>query len=346
MSPRSRIILFTGLIAALAAGGTVALAAFTGSDKPDTEQAAPQPLTGTPPLVLDLGVRIDPEARALRRAEMLYSKKRRAEAGRIFARYDSPPARIGALFSAWPDASLTKLERLALARRRDSLVLLHLGYAKLWAGRGTEATDAWRRAAQAEPDTASAQRADDALHPNFPPGQPFFVPSLSAARGAWCPLSARPVRGARERRAPPRRPREAPLRARAPAPRPPALGAEAVRRGRTARSEGSRDTRRGRGRPLRQEPPVRGLLPPRPAHATLPEGRDGALPLGPPAPLARQIAARRGRAGQAATPASAATGSRVSTREGSKEAPGWSRERTDRLIDTRTYGPQDESYGL
>src|SRR5262245_64588460 len=37
----------------------------------------PVPLKGTPPLALDLGVRTDPEARALRRGERLYSSKRR-----------------------------------------------------------------------------------------------------------------------------------------------------------------------------------------------------------------------------------------------------------------------------
>jgi tetratricopeptide (TPR) repeat protein len=182
MSPRTRVIAVAGAAAALAAGGTVALAVVTaghkgGSDKPQ------QPLAGTPPLVLDLGVRVDPEARALRRAERLYSQKpraraRRGAAGRIFARYRSPEARIGAAFSAWPDTSLAKLEHLALERRHDSLILLHLGFANLWAGRTKEATAAWREAARAQPDSPSAQRAETALHPNFPPGQPFFVPSF------------------------------------------------------------------------------------------------------------------------------------------------------------------------
>ena len=37
----------------------------------------------------------------------------------------------------------------------------------------------FRRLPRLEPDSPSAQRADTALHPNFPPGQPFFVPSFS-----------------------------------------------------------------------------------------------------------------------------------------------------------------------
>lgn len=177
MTPRSRMIVVAGAVAALAAGGTVALAVVTESHRGSAAKAPP-PLTGTPPLVLDLGVRDDPEARALRRAERLYSQKKRAAAGRIFAQYDSPAARIGSAFSAWPDSGLAKVERLALERPRDSLVLLHLGFADLWTGRSEEATAAWRKAAQVQPDSASSQRADDALHPNFPPGQPFFVPGF------------------------------------------------------------------------------------------------------------------------------------------------------------------------
>lgn len=176
------MIIVAGTAAALAAGGTVALAMVTANHKEGSEQAR-QPLAGTPPLVLDLGVRVDPEARALRRAERLYAQKRRAAAGQIFGRYQSPAAQVGAAFSAWPDEGLAKLERLALERRRDSLVLLHLGYAKLWAGRSEEATTAWGEAAQAQPDSASAQRADDALHPNYPSGQPFFVPSFPPPAG-------------------------------------------------------------------------------------------------------------------------------------------------------------------
>jgi tetratricopeptide (TPR) repeat protein len=181
MSPRTRVFVIVGAAVTLAAGGTVALAVVTAGHEGGAEEA--QPLAGAPPLVLDLGVRVDPEARALRRAERLYSQKQRLAAGRIFGRYQSPDARIGAAFSAWPDTSLAKLERLAVERPRDSLVLLHLGFAKLWSGDSAEATSAWRQAAQAEPDSFSAQRADTALHPNFPPGQPFFVPSFGPPAG-------------------------------------------------------------------------------------------------------------------------------------------------------------------
>jgi tetratricopeptide (TPR) repeat protein len=179
MSARTRIFVIAGAAAAVAAGATVALAVITSSDEggqPRTEM-----LAGAPPLVLDLGVRVDPEARALRQAEG-YLPKRRAAASRIFGRYRSPEAQVGAAIAAWPDSSLAKLQGLAQERPRDSLVLLHLGYANLWAGKSEDAAAAWRRASQAQPDSPSAQRADDALHPDFPPGQPLFVPSFRAPR--------------------------------------------------------------------------------------------------------------------------------------------------------------------
>jgi tetratricopeptide (TPR) repeat protein len=183
MSPRTRIFVIAGAAAAVAAGATVALAVITSSDEGGQPRAAETPLAGAPPLVLDLGVRVDPEARALRRAERLYSQKRRPAAGRIFRRYDSPEARVGAALAAWPGSGLATMQRLAEERPRDALVLLHLGYANLWAGKSEDAAAAWRRASQAQPDSASAQRADDALHPDFPPGQPLFVPSFPAPRG-------------------------------------------------------------------------------------------------------------------------------------------------------------------
>ena len=178
MSPRARIIVIAAAAACLAAGGTVALAVITSNGKGGNENR-PVPLSGAPPLALDLGVRTDPEATALRRAERLYSSKRRAAAGRIFGRYHSPAAQIGAAFSAWPGSGLATLQRLAQEHAQDSLVLLHLGYANLWAGDSEQATAAWRRATSAQPDTMSAQRADDALHPGFPPGEPLFVPSFA-----------------------------------------------------------------------------------------------------------------------------------------------------------------------
>jgi tetratricopeptide (TPR) repeat protein len=181
MSPRTRIFVIAGAAAVVAAGATVALAVITSSDEGGQTRSA-TPLAGAPPLVLDLGVRADPEARALRRAEG-YLPKRRAAATRIFRRYRSSEAQVGAAIAAWPDSSLATLERLGQERPRNSLVLLHLGYAYLWSGKSEDASAAWQRAKEAQPDSPSAQRANDALHPDFPTGQPLFVPSFQAPKG-------------------------------------------------------------------------------------------------------------------------------------------------------------------
>jgi tetratricopeptide (TPR) repeat protein len=175
VSPRRRIAIVVGAAAIVAAAATVGAAVVVGGDD---EGGNGGPRKGAPPLALDLGVRTDAEARALRGAESLYAANRRDRAGRIFARYDSVQAQVGAAFSRWPDSALVRLERLAAEHRRSSFVQFHLGLARFWAGRDPAAVSAWRAAARLEPDTPSAIRADDVLHPNFPRGRPTFVPSF------------------------------------------------------------------------------------------------------------------------------------------------------------------------
>jgi tetratricopeptide (TPR) repeat protein len=178
VSARARVAIFVGAAAAIAAAATVAFAVISGGD----EERGSAPRAGVPPLALDLGVRTDREAVALRQAERLYAAKRRHQAARIFERYDSPQAQVGAALSRWPDGSLDRLERLAADHPRDSFVQLHLGLGRLWAGQDAGALTAWRSAARVQPDSPSAIRADDLLHPDFPRGRPFFVPSFPPPR--------------------------------------------------------------------------------------------------------------------------------------------------------------------
>src|SRR5436190_2195810 len=161
--------------AAVVVGGV--LATRTGEGKPTTAQKS-QP--GAPPLVLDLGVRTDPEAKLLRRAAALYDRGRRAAAGRLFAQSRSLQSRVGGLFAAWPDRSLDHLEQLAHTNRRSAFLLLHLGLARFWAGK-PGSRNAWREALERDPDSASAEHADDLLHPSSPRGRPIFVPSFSTS---------------------------------------------------------------------------------------------------------------------------------------------------------------------
>ena len=176
MSPRARVFLLVGLLAAAAAGATVATTVLIwGRDS----HAARQPVglrTGAPPFLLDeLGLRSDPEAQRLRRAERLYDRGDRAAAGRLLAGDPDLGARIGAALAAWPRGTITELDGLAEAHPRNAFVRLHLGLALLWALRDADARRAWRAAERVAPDSPSAVRAETLLHPEFAPGRPVFV---------------------------------------------------------------------------------------------------------------------------------------------------------------------------
>jgi tetratricopeptide (TPR) repeat protein len=179
MSARGRIVLLVALAAAAAAGLTVGATLLTSEEdggNGGSQLATPRP--GAPPLLLDLGVRTDTEARALRRALGLYGQGRRRPAGRVFGRFDSIEARVGAAFAAWP-GGLSLMESLAVKYPTSSLVALHEGLALYWIRRTTAARRAWRRAKRLDPDSSYAVRAGDLLHPELPiPGLPFFVPSF------------------------------------------------------------------------------------------------------------------------------------------------------------------------
>lgn len=164
------------LAAVLVAGGAV-LSAEEVLDREDVSEQA-RPRQGVPRLVLDLGVRDDPEARDLRRATELYERGRRRQAAVLFARHDSLEAKVGAAFAAWP-GSLDRIEQLGALYPRSALAQLHVGLARFWAGEGGSIT-AWREARDVEPDTVYAVRADDLLHAReFAPGLPGFTPSFS-----------------------------------------------------------------------------------------------------------------------------------------------------------------------
>jgi len=174
VSPRERNFVLVALAAILASGVVVLGVLATRSDVPTVE-----PRPGSPPLALDLGVRSDPEARELERAQTVYDRDhdgKRAEA--TFARYDSLEAEVGAAVASWPSGTVRRLQALAAEHPRSGLVALHLGLALYWSHRDAEAVRAWRAAESLQPDSLYAVRAGDLLHPRFAPGLPVFVPSF------------------------------------------------------------------------------------------------------------------------------------------------------------------------
>jgi tetratricopeptide (TPR) repeat protein len=196
MSGRTRVFLVVGLAAAAAAG--IALAAgLRGSDGEDAAPPAPQ---GAPPLALDLGLEEDARTRDLARAAELYADGNRAAAGAIFGRYDTLPAELGAAFAAWPDGTLARVRALARENPASGQARLHLGFALFWSRRADDAAAAWRETVRVDPDSVSAVRANDLLHPNAPPGLPGFVPSFAPPPGLADLPAARQL-AALERRA-------------------------------------------------------------------------------------------------------------------------------------------------
>jgi predicted Zn-dependent protease len=182
VTARARTYLLVALAAVGAVGLVVGTVAFTRTSTPGVSaqtQTTAAPSGRAPALVLDLGVRTDSEAVALRRANQLYSTGKRAAAARIFVRYRSLPAQVGAALAAWPSGTVTRLERLAARHPASALVLLHLGLAQVASGQTQAARAAWRQALERDPNVQAAVQAESLLHPGFAPGRPSFVPSFA-----------------------------------------------------------------------------------------------------------------------------------------------------------------------
>jgi tetratricopeptide (TPR) repeat protein len=200
MSARTRVLTIAGLASAVAVAaivGATLLQSRSSGGSTAANGSVTTPRKGAPPLLLDLGLRTDPEARALSRAATLYGKGLRKQAGAIFARYHSLPAQIGAAFAAWPDGGLDTLKALVASHPRSALADLHLGYAYYWSGRTADAVQAWRRAVKVEPDTSSAVSASDILHPSFAPGLPYIVTTLQPAAAVTSLPAAEQLRALR-----------------------------------------------------------------------------------------------------------------------------------------------------
>src|SRR5256885_14009639 len=164
MSARGRVLLIVALVALVASGAVVAGVLATRSGVPSVK-----PLKGQPTLALDLGVRTDPEARALRRASQLYNAGQAKQAGEIFGRYDSLDAEVGAALADWPAGTVERLRTLAATHPHSSLAALNLGVALYWSRQGAAPPLARRAAARAQPDTHYPRPAADPPPPRFAP---------------------------------------------------------------------------------------------------------------------------------------------------------------------------------
>jgi tetratricopeptide (TPR) repeat protein len=183
VSPRTRVRALVGVAALAAAGIAVGATLIGRSEAPSP--GAPTAKRGAPGLELSVLLRNDSEAKELRAAERSYDRGDRAAARRQFdallsADPESLEAAIGAAVSSWPEGTLAKLRALADQHPDSALVRLHLGLALYANGEDTAAVAQWREAKRADPDTQSALRAEDLLHPDMAPGRPFFFASFGA----------------------------------------------------------------------------------------------------------------------------------------------------------------------
>jgi tetratricopeptide (TPR) repeat protein len=177
VTSRTRILGLVALAsaAAVAVVAVAVVSAGDGSQEPSTE-AKPRP--GRPPLSLALGFRDDAEARDLARGSDLYARGDFDAAAKLFAEHDSLEAKVGLALTSWPEG-YDRLEQLAKLYPESGLVQLHLGLARLWAGRG-DPVAAWQAVDELEPDSPYAVLAGNLLFPQLPRGLPTFVPSFRA----------------------------------------------------------------------------------------------------------------------------------------------------------------------
>lgn len=178
MSSRTRIRLLVGALALAAAGIAVGIT-IVSSDRGEESEAQ------APPLELGF-VLADPEtADALAEAERAYDVGDRVTAKQEFAvLVDQDPesieAAVGLAMASWPRETLAQLEDLVDRYPNSALARLHFGLALFFVGREQEAEEQWREAKASDPDAPAAILAEDLLHPEMPPGRPFFIPATGA----------------------------------------------------------------------------------------------------------------------------------------------------------------------
>ena len=157
MTPRLRVVLVAAAAALAAAGIAVGVTLATRTDVPEQSGKAP---------------RFFPDATAP--ADVVRD--------------------VRDALRAWPSGTVRRLRIVAAQHPQSGLVRFELGVALLVSGSPSAARDAWRAAERVQPDSASAVRAETALHPDAPPGKPPFVPTFTRPRTRVERLLARGVR--------------------------------------------------------------------------------------------------------------------------------------------------------
>jgi tetratricopeptide (TPR) repeat protein len=176
VSPQTRVRLLVATAALAAASLAAGVAAVYRSDGGDAAEP--------PPLELGIALLATRTDRELVEAERLYEQGERDEARKLFeAALAREPARVearvGLAVASWPEGTVAALRAIAAEQPDSGVARLHLGLA-LWAdGDRAGARAEWVAAAKVDPDSPAALRAEDLLHPEMPPGRPFFTPAAT-----------------------------------------------------------------------------------------------------------------------------------------------------------------------
>ena len=187
------------LVVAVAVLGALALR----SPAPAAALRSSTPLTGAPPLVLDLPAkpRGGEQALAVVAADMRSGHRSQAATALTRARdlLGAGDLRVqvaGALLRYRPGEETTAigvLRALVSEDDRAPVPALHLGLALLWAGQRSEATAQLQATRTLDPDGLYGRTADDVLHPSYRKGEPLWVSSRPVG-GKLPQLRAKAVR--------------------------------------------------------------------------------------------------------------------------------------------------------
>jgi tetratricopeptide (TPR) repeat protein len=164
---RVALVVAVAAVAGLVTGGIVLVT--RGGDGGATAQAPPKPLTGTPPLVIDVG------AKELRR---LPADDLRRRVAAIMVRDDESRRA----------ESIAALKGLP---QDEPVVSMGLGLAQLWAGDATAAQASLERAKTLDPYGYYGTNADNLLHLNEAPGYPPWLTTARPAGVSVADLKAR-----------------------------------------------------------------------------------------------------------------------------------------------------------
>lgn len=188
-----------------AAGAVVVLVSVIGalalrSPAPAPAPRSSAPLTGYPPLVLDLPAHPRRGEAALAAVSALIADGRRARAAvalrRARALLGAGDLRVqvaGALLRYRPGDTGTTigvLRALVSDADRAPVPTLHLGLALLWAGQRGEATAELQETRSLDPDGLYGRTADNVLHPTYRKNYPLWVRSRFV-HGSLAQLRAR-----------------------------------------------------------------------------------------------------------------------------------------------------------